>query len=132
MYLILRHRLDTVVDWVEIDSAVLKQARKGLGLSYEGVARLISVSSKTYERWEKAGRIPRADLPNVAAVLRLQIEEPAMTTVTVAGKVPPDVLQRLEAATMAMTTAAERIVEIVERLEGRRELPPAAEQQQQG
>jgi transcriptional regulator with XRE-family HTH domain len=74
LYLILRRRLDHVTDWVMVETDVLREARKRLGLSYEAVARQLYVSSKTYERWEKAGRIPRPVLPRVAEILKLQIE----------------------------------------------------------
>jgi transcriptional regulator with XRE-family HTH domain len=76
LYLVLRHRLDHVTDWVMVEPAVLREARKRLGLSYEAMARQLSVVSKTYERWEKAGRIPRTDLARVAEILELEIEQP--------------------------------------------------------
>ena len=76
LYLILRHRLDHVTDWVMVDTDVLKEARGRLGLSHEAVARQFPVSSKTYGRWENAGRVPRADLPRLAEILRLTIEQP--------------------------------------------------------
>jgi DNA-binding XRE family transcriptional regulator len=58
MYLVLRRRLDDVArqhDWVPIGTETMRDARKHLGLSYEAVGRALSVASKTYERWEKAG-----------------------------------------------------------------------------
>jgi transcriptional regulator with XRE-family HTH domain len=74
LYLILRHRLDDVTDWVMIESSVLRDARTRLRLSYETVARRLHVSSKTYERYEKKGRIPRNLVPTIAAILELEIE----------------------------------------------------------
>lgn len=74
LYLILRHRLDHVTDWVMVETDVLREARKRVGLSYEAVARQVHVASKTYERWEKGGRVPRPIFPRVAEVLELQIE----------------------------------------------------------
>jgi transcriptional regulator with XRE-family HTH domain len=74
LYLILRHRLAHVTNWVEIDSERLREARQRLGLSYETVARRLHVSSKTYERYEKRGRVPHELLPRLAEVLELEIE----------------------------------------------------------
>jgi transcriptional regulator with XRE-family HTH domain len=74
LYLILRHRLDHVTDWVMIETTVLREARLRLSLSYEAVARRLHVSSKTYERYEKRGRVPREIVPTVAEILELQIE----------------------------------------------------------
>ena len=45
-------------------------------LSREAVARLLHVSSKTYERYEKQGRLPRSLLSDVATALELEIETP--------------------------------------------------------
>jgi predicted transcriptional regulator len=77
LYLILRRRLDLVKDWVPIETAVLREARLRQGLSYETVARKLPVSSKTYERYEKAGRVPRESFPRVVEVLGLEIDPPA-------------------------------------------------------
>jgi transcriptional regulator with XRE-family HTH domain len=75
LYLVLRRRLEEVLEWVELDTATMNSARRAKGLSYEAVARLLNVSSKTYERYEKAGRVPRWMLPAVAAALDLEIEQ---------------------------------------------------------
>jgi transcriptional regulator with XRE-family HTH domain len=78
LYLVLRRRLDLVAtEWVEIGTDVLRNARKLRGLSYESLARQIPVASKTWERWEKAGRVPLAYLEKVASLLDLEIEQPA-------------------------------------------------------
>jgi predicted transcriptional regulator len=74
LYLVLRHRLPDMTDWVMIDTAVLREARRRLSLSYETVARQLHVSSKTYERYEKRGRVPRALMPALATILELEIE----------------------------------------------------------
>jgi predicted transcriptional regulator len=76
LYLVLRSRLESMPEWVYIDSAILREARDRKGLSYETMARTLPVSSKTWERYEKVGRIPRPMLARVAAVLELEIEEP--------------------------------------------------------
>ena len=82
MYLVLRSRLHAVPDWVYIDTAVLENARKRRGLSYETMARTLPVSSKTWERYEKAGRIPRPLVAKVADALGLEIEEPVQRRIT--------------------------------------------------
>lgn len=96
LYLILRHRLtDTVAgrtDWVEIETEVLRRARMSAGLSYEAMGRKLNVASKTWERWEKDGRIPRRDLPRVAKILELEIDWPR-TPIRI--EVPEDQEQRL-------------------------------------
>jgi transcriptional regulator with XRE-family HTH domain len=76
LYLVLRRRLEDVVDWVDLGYDVLHDARKRRGLSYEAMGRQLAVASKTYERYEKAGRVPRQLLPKVAEVLDLEIEQP--------------------------------------------------------
>jgi transcriptional regulator with XRE-family HTH domain len=86
MYLVLRRRLDDVArqhDWVPIGTETMRDARKHLGLSYEAVGRALSVASKTYERWEKAGEVPRQDVQRVADALGLVIEQAEQATVTV-------------------------------------------------
>jgi transcriptional regulator with XRE-family HTH domain len=76
LYLVLRSRLESMPEWVYIDSDILREARERRGLSYETMARTLPVSSKTWERYEKAGRIPRPLLAKAAGVLELEIEEP--------------------------------------------------------
>jgi predicted transcriptional regulator len=76
LYLVLRSRLEGVPEWVFIDSDILRAARERRGLSYETMARTLPVASKTWERYEKAGRVPRPLLAKVASQLDLEIEEP--------------------------------------------------------
>lgn len=82
LYLVLRHRLASVPDWVFIESAVLRQARERQGLSYEAMGRQLNVASKTYERYEKAGRLPPQLVRRVAELLDIEIEEPERVRVT--------------------------------------------------
>lgn len=88
LYLILRRRLEDVTDWVELGTPTLKNARKARGLSYEAMGREMNVAAKTWERYEKRGRVPRHLLPQVAEVLELEIDWPKRTTVTIAE--PPN------------------------------------------
>lgn len=84
LYLVLRHRLEAVaVDWIEIPTPVLKEARKRKGLSYESLARELNVVAKTWERYEKAGRVPRQLVSRVAEALDLEIEQPARQRISV-------------------------------------------------
>lgn len=85
LYLVLRNRLDAVPEWVFIEPEILRAARERRGFSYETMAREIHVSSKTWERYEKAGRVPRPILGTVAEVLNLEIEEPARQRVVASG-----------------------------------------------
>jgi transcriptional regulator with XRE-family HTH domain len=83
LYLVLRRRLAQVTDWVTLGTDVMKKARTTRGLSYEAVARALHVSAKTYERYEKRGRVPVNLLLEVAEVLGLEIEEPERFRVAV-------------------------------------------------
>ena len=79
MYLVLRRRLDEVKQWIPLGTDVMKTARGSR--SYETIARLIPVSSKTYERYEKRGAVPREMVDPVARVLGLVIERPEFVPV---------------------------------------------------
>lgn len=96
LYLVLRSRLASVPEWVFIESAVLRQARERRGYSYEAMGRLLSVSSKTYERYEKAGRVPPPLVPRLAEVLQLEIEEPPLVRVTTSRARDAATLDELE------------------------------------
>src|SRR5215831_14410989 len=87
LYLVLRHRLDVVVDWVDIGTETLLNARKAKGYSYETMGRLLHVASKTWERWEKEGRIRRDMVEQIADVLELEIERPARQRISVVDEV---------------------------------------------
>jgi predicted transcriptional regulator len=88
LYLVLRSRLDAVPEWVYIETEILRSARESKGLSYETMARTVPVSAKTWERYEKAGRIPRPILSAVADTLGLEIEEPVARRVTLESPEP--------------------------------------------
>lgn len=82
LYLVLRRRLEDVADWVELGSDVMRAARHRLGYSYETVGRLLHVSSKTYERYEKRGRVPVALIEQAGRVLDLEIQAPLRDRLT--------------------------------------------------
>ena len=63
--------------WHTIPTEVLRAARKQRGWSYETCAGKLGMSSKTWERYEKAGRVPKDIVGTVIAVLGLDIETPA-------------------------------------------------------
>lgn len=95
LYLVLRRRLGDVVDWVELGTDVLRDARKRQGLSYEAMGRRLNVASKTWERYEKSGRVPRQLLPAVAELLDLEIEQPARLRVMEGERRdPPETVER--------------------------------------
>jgi transcriptional regulator with XRE-family HTH domain len=97
MYLILRSRLTEVADWLELGAQEMKEARKAQGLSYESASRLLHVSSKTYERREKAGRWPAHDIASLASVLHLEIEQPERQRITLDDPSIEARLTRIEA-----------------------------------
>jgi len=115
LYLVLRSKLDMVADWVELGTPALKAARERLGLSYEGVARQIPVSSKTYERYEKRGRVPRTLLAKFAEVLQLEVEQPARERIGVSPQPSDDHLRQLVQEELAeMREQVERILALLE------------------
>ncbi len=117
LYLVLRSRLDAVTNWVTISSDVLKEARTARGLSFEAVSRQASCSSKTYERYEKAGRLPEHMVETFADILGLEIERPTRTTtrVTIAEPISSE-----------MVAVVERLDRVADEVEGlRRELREA-------
>jgi predicted transcriptional regulator len=139
LYLILRTRLEEVADWVQLGPEVMREARTRRGLSYESAARLAHISSKTYERREKAGRWPSHDVAQLAEILDLDIDQPARTQVTLDREAPAvELLQRqleadadrlrvLEATVeregQAMTRALRALAKEVRALAPQREQP---------
>lgn len=106
LYLILRTRLEAMAEWVELGAAVMREARLARGLSAEAASRLLNVSTKTYDRNEKAGRWRAHDIGHLAEVLGLEIEAQPVRKVTLAEPLPDqaaaaarlaDLLVRLEA-----------------------------------
>ena len=105
LYIIEKRRLDQMVEWVELGTETMRDARNRLGLSYEGASRAIPVSSKTWERWEKRGAVPRYHLAKVAELLEIQIETEPPATVKLSEGGQPSQLDRIEAALRDLTDA---------------------------
>src|SRR4051794_20645105 len=121
LYLILRSRLPSVAEWVELGSDVMLTARKAQGLSRESVSRDLHVSTKTVERYESEGRIPRQLLPTYAKIVGLEIEEPARVKVTlddeqVEAHLPQDVARQLADAAEGLAAVVARFESIADRL----------------
>jgi transcriptional regulator with XRE-family HTH domain len=78
--------------WINISSEALREARIRKDLSYEGIARLIPVASKTWMRWEKAGRVDAAAFERVVEILNLdvQMEAPPERVTVVVPERPTD------------------------------------------
>lgn len=109
LYLVLRRRLEQVPEWVYLPTADLKAARGRAGLSYENLARELHVSSKTWERYEKAGRVPRHLMPAVVRILDLEIEEPKVGPIIARAETVDEQDERAQVA---------RVLAAVEELRG--------------
>lgn len=62
-------------EWVEVKSDLLRDARRHQGKSKEAVARELGVSTRTYERYERNGRLPAHQLKGIATALGLEFIE---------------------------------------------------------
>lgn len=114
LYLVLRSRIPTVGDWINLGDELLRSARKRKGLSYEAMGRQLNVAAKTWERWEKAGRVPPWRLADVAEVLELEIDRPPVAA-RVAPLPEPDANGLTDAERLSRLEA--RLVKLVARLE---------------
>lgn len=116
---VLTRNLLTMSEWVYVDRATLEAARRERGLSYETMARQIPVSSKSWERYEKAGRIPRGMIERVAEILELEIELPAPThrRVEVREPVSPEEILR---EVRELRAVADRMAEFVDTYQAER------------
>lgn len=78
MYQVLRSRLPSVTprEWIHVPTGVLREARRRRRLSYEAVARELHVSSKTYERYEKDGRLPEELIGLACEILGIEVVTP--------------------------------------------------------
>lgn len=74
LYLVLKRRLDSVAEWVELGTDEMQAAQNRLGLSNERLAPKLYIASKTWERWKKRGAVPRRELERVASVLGMVVE----------------------------------------------------------
>lgn len=115
LYLVLRHRLSDVNDWVDLGTTTLLTARKRQGLSYEAMGRQLNVASKTYERYEKRGRIPRQMLVKVADILDLEIDQPTRERITLPAE--PGLAEEVR----ALRTQLERLIERLDPQDAARE-----------
>lgn len=111
LYLVLRRRLEDVTDWVELGTPTLKTARKAKGFSYEAMGRQLGVAAKTWERWEKAGHVPRHNLERIASILDLEIDWPRRGKLSV--QEPEDPVRQAVREEMA------EVYEVLERIEAR-------------
>jgi hypothetical protein len=113
LYLVLRHRLEAVAEWVELGSEQLLAAQKALGLSDERAARLVPVATRTWIRWRQRGAVPIYMLSRVAEVLELEIERPERTRITLEDP-PPDRLEEVLALVEEMHGWVRELREMVE------------------
>lgn len=110
LYLVLRRRLESVRRWVQVPTDVLRDARKTQGLSYEATGRLLNISSKTYERYEKQGRLPLELVDAIADVLGLTIERPDIRPGVV--QIPPIHGDRLPAEAPTVQALREELADV--------------------
>ena len=110
-------------DWIEIGSERMFQARRKRGLSYDEVGFRVGrnghkpVIGRTYGRWEKSGRVPRAALPAVAAVLNLDAGQLLADQPTrVQWQQVSEVLAEIVVAVQALTQIAEELRSIANEL----------------
>lgn len=77
LYLDLRSRIPVMGerDWTEVPPDELRSAQKRAGKSDEEMAVDLHVTTKTWWRWRKQGRIPTTSVPAVARVLGLDLYE---------------------------------------------------------
>ena len=115
--------LTVATDWIEIGSERMFQARRKRGLSYDEVGFRVGrnghkpVIGRTYGRWEKSGRVPRAALPAVAAVLNLDAGQLLADQPTrVQWQQVSEVLAEIVVAVQALTQIAEELRSIANEL----------------
>lgn len=112
LVLVLRERISEVAaGWIEIPTDVLFDARKRKGLSYEAMARQLNVASKTWERYEKAGRVPAGLLQSIAKILDLEIEAPARVSITHDADEPT--LREIQGQLLALREDFERLLRLL-------------------
>ena len=96
-----------------VETDVLREARRRAGLSYEAVARQLHIASKTYERYEKQGRVPRGQLERLADLLELEIETPERKPLTLKTSPPvsdteAEIIERLDGITQLLEELREQ------------------------
>lgn len=102
-------------------------ARDAKGLSREAVARQLGTSAKTYERYEKEGRVPTHTVEKLAGILDLSIARVPARTLTVEEDPETSDLRalvvRIEDAARSIAEESERIAEL---LSGQENVPAQA------
>lgn len=131
IYLVLRSRLEELTKWITLGTDVMKGAREARGLSYESVGRLVHISSKTYERWEKRGQVPAHTLDVVAEALGLEIERASRPAVTVeeTEESLPELRQELSAEVARLRRLSDQLeavlADLADQAKPRRDRKPA-------
>lgn len=117
LYLTLHRRLDEVARWTHLDTQTLIDARDAKGLGREAVARQLGTSAKTFERYEKEGRVPTYLVERLAGLLDLNIERVPARTITVEDD--PEIsdlralVVRIEDAAQSIAAESERIADLL-------------------
>lgn len=114
--LVLRRRLQAVRKGVRIGTDTLQTAQDATGLSNERLARELHVSTKTWERWKKAGEVPVYHLDDVARELSLQIERPEGPRVRL-PEPQTQMLQELAADVRELLAESREALDRLERIE---------------
>jgi hypothetical protein len=114
--LVLRRRLEQVRKGIQVGRETLQAAQDATGLSNEKLARELHVSTKTWERWKKAGEIPSYYVSEVAGVLRLEIERPVHR---IPGADPDDRLGELLAGVATLLESSREGLELLTALDER-------------
>jgi transcriptional regulator with XRE-family HTH domain len=118
LYLVLRSRLDGVVDWVYLDGKVVMDARARKGLGREALGAKLHIAAKTLERYEKRSRFPRSLIPALADELDLRIEQPVTEPLSVTVREPGDAGD-VALLQQAVVEALEKLDQILEFLQSR-------------
>jgi transcriptional regulator with XRE-family HTH domain len=118
LYLVLRSRLDGVVDWVYLDGKVVIDARARKGLGREALGAKLHIAAKTLERYEKRSRFPRAIIPALADELDIRIEQPLTEPLTATVRGPEadagGEIALLRAALVEVLGKLDRILDLLE------------------
>ena len=120
-YLDLKARIPVVArtEKTSVDSDLLTQQRRRLGLTNLDVARELAVTERTWARWIGDGEIPTRSVREVARVLELDFYEHFDSPTPINGSrraesvSSDDRLESIEAAVFELASQLERAVEEV-------------------